>query len=225
VEDLEQLKECVLFRGAAGAALERLAGTVEELPAGRIVIQAGETLARLGILLEGTMRAAKLEENGAEFLYQQLLPGYLVAGEVLCTPRRTCPYTVYTQSPCRVWWVPWEELRGEGLPVELRLALLENLLFFVGNQNMKKYYKIDALSVKSARARILKYLTAQASRQRSDTFTIPFDREALANYLCLNRSVLSHTLKEMEREGWLTVRKNRFTLQKKNGEKLPGQHT
>lgn len=171
------------------------------------------------------MRAAKLEENGAEFLYQQLLPGYLVAGEVLCTPRRTCPYTVYTQEPCRVWWVLWEELRGEGLPVELRLALLENLLFFVGNQNMKKYYKIDALSVKSARARILKYLTAQASRQRSDTFTIPFDREALANYLCLNRSVLSHTLKEMEREGWLTVRKNRFTLQKKNGEKLPGQHT
>ena len=118
MEDLEQLKECVLFRGAAGAALERLAGTVEELPAGRIVIQAGETLARLGILLEGTMRAAKLEENGAEFLYQQLLPGYLVAGEVLCTPRRTCPYTVYTQSPCRVWWVPWEELRGEGLPVD-----------------------------------------------------------------------------------------------------------
>nr|WP_279287845.1 cyclic nucleotide-binding domain-containing protein [Pseudoflavonifractor hominis] len=197
---MEQLKECVLFRGAAGAALERLAGTVEELPAGRIVIQAGETLARLGILLEGTMRAAKLEENGAEFLYQQLLPGYLVAGEVLCTPRRTCPYTVYTQEPCRVWWVPWEELRGEGLPVELRLALLENLLFFVGNQNMKKYYKIDALSVKSARARILKYLTAQASRQRSDTFTIPFDREALAADECDAVVVWKENVKEGEAE-------------------------
>ena len=101
-------------------------------------------------------------------------------------------------------------------------GLLGNLLHFVGNQNIRKYYKIDALSVKSARQRILKYLTAQAGRSGSTTFTIPFDREAMANYLCLNRSVLSHTLKELEGEGVLTFRKNRFTL---FPEKLSGQHT
>ena len=44
----------------------------------------------------------------------------------------------------------------------------------------------------------------------------------MANYLCLNRSVLSHTLKELEGEGVLTFRKNRFTL---FSEKLSGQHT
>ena len=115
-----------------------------------------------------------------------------------------------------------DRLSDPALPAELRLALLGNLLHFVSNQNIRKYYKIDALSVKSARQRILKYLTAQAGRSGSTTFTIPFDREAMANYLCLNRSVLSHTLKELEGEGVLTFRKNRFTL---FSEKLSGQHT
>ena len=177
---------------------------------------------RLEILLTGTMRAVRLDADGSEFLYQQLYPGYLVAGEVACTPKRTSPYSVCTLEPCAVWRVPLERLEDPGLPVELRLALLGNLLHFVANQNIRKYYKIDALSVKSARQRILKYLVAQAGRSGSNTFTIPFDREAMANYLCLNRSVLSHTLKELEGEGVLTFRKNQFTL---FSEKLSRQHT
>lgn len=192
MEDCEILRSCVLFRGLEA-----------------------ERVDRLEVLLSGAMRAVRLDADGSEFLYQQLNPGYLVAGEVACTPRRTSPYAVRTLERCTTWSISVDRLGDPALPPELRLALL-------GNQNIRKYYKIDALSVKSARQRILKYLTAQAGRSGSTTFTIPFDREAMANYLCLNRSVLSHTLKELEGEGVLTFRKNRFTL---FSEKLSGQHT
>ena len=223
MEEREILKGCVLFRGLdLEETLTQLGGRREEYPARTVAVQEGERVDRLEILLTGTMRAVRLDADGSEVLYQQLYPGYLVAGEVACTPKRTSPYSVCTLEPCAVWRVPLERLEDPGLPVELRLALLGNLLHFVANQNIQKYYKIDALSVKSARQRILKYLVAQAGRSGSNTFTIPFDREAMANYLCLNRSVLSHTLKELEGEGVLTFRKNQFTL---FSEKLSRQHT
>lgn len=223
MEGWEPLKSCVLFRGLdLEEALAKLDGRQEGYPAHALTIQEGERVDWLGVLLTGTMRAVRLDADGSEFLYQQLHPGYLVAGEVACTPRRTSPYSVYTPEPCVVWRVPVERLEDPALPVELRLALLGNLLHFVANQNIRKYYKIDALSVKSARKRILKYLTGQAGRTGSDSFTVPFDREAMANYLCLNRSVLSHTLKELEAEGVLTFRKDHFTL---FSEKLSKQHT
>lgn len=212
-EELTLLRRCPLFRGLDPASLlQPLQAAPLALPAGAFLVQQGEVVDKLYLLLTGAMRAAKFDPDGGEFLYQQLLPGYLAGGEVACTPRKTSPYAIYAVEDVQLLAIPWERLEGEALDPRLRLTLFQNLLAFVANQNIRKYYKIDALSVKSARERILKYLIAQARRTGSPTFTIPFDREAMANYLCLNRSVLSHELKRMEREGLLQFRKNQFIL-------------
>ena len=223
MEDWEALRSCLLFRGLDPAqTAPLLGGQAERYPERTTVIHDGARIDRLEVLLTGSMRAIRHNVDGTEFLYQQLRPGYLVAGEVACTPKRTCPYTVYAPEACTTWWFPRDRLEDGGLPAPLRLTLLENLLHFVANQNIRKFYKIDALSVKSARQRILKYLIAQAQRTGSAHFTIPFDREAMANYLCLNRSVLSHELRRMEAEGLIRFRKSDFTLL---DEKLVEQHT
>lgn len=220
------LERCVLFRGLdPSQVIPLLDPQIERYPQRVTVIHDGDPVHRLEVLLEGNMRCARQDVDGVELLYQQLHPGYLVAGEVACTPKRTCPYTVYTLTPCTTWSFPVDTLSSSTLPLELRLALLENLLHFVANQNIRKYYKIDALSVKSARQRILKYLIAQGQRTGSPHFTIPFDREAMANYLCLNRSVLSHQLQQMQAEGLIRFHKNEFHLLGQLGQMLSGQHT
>ena len=48
--------------------------------------------------------------------------------------------------------------------------------------------------------------------QHRATVTVPFDRQALADYLCVDRSALSRTIGALQREGVLTVRRDRFTL-------------
>ena len=82
----------------------------------------------------------------------------------------------------------------------------------VSHDNMRRYYRIAILSQKGLRSRILTYLTMQAERLCCSSFAIPFNREELADYLCVNRSALSHELKRMEREGILRTRKNLFVL-------------
>lgn len=65
---------------------------------------------------------------------------------------------------------------------------------------------------KSIRGRLLSYLSYQATRQGSLQFTIPFNRQQLADYLSVDRSAMSNELSKMQKEGMLTVNRNYFVL-------------
>ena len=60
--------------------------------------------------------------------------------------------------------------------------------------------------------KIIKYLSLQSARYGSKEFAVEYSREELASYLDINRSVLSHELKSMERDGIIKVHKNNFIL-------------
>ncbi|WP_288554498.1 helix-turn-helix domain-containing protein [uncultured Levyella sp.] len=62
------------------------------------------------------------------------------------------------------------------------------------------------------RQRLLSYLSEQALENGTPHFTIPFNRQQLANYLAVNRSSMSKELSRMQEEEFLTYHKNRFTL-------------
>ena len=56
------------------------------------------------------------------------------------------------------------------------------------------------------------YLLNQAKQHRSSDFTIPFDRQALADYLGVERSAMSAELGKLQRDGVLTTNRNQFCL-------------
>lgn len=211
--DIKMIHRSPLFRNLdAEQLIPSLHGRISSFSEGSFLVQEGERIDRIWIVLSGTLHASHHTSTGREFLYQLLTPSNLAGGEIACTPRKTCPYCIYTASPCRLWSFPWSNVESDQLPTVQRMSLIQNMLTFISNQNIQKYYKIEALSVKSARERIMNYLTAQSKRTNSSSFYISMDREAMANYLCLNRSVLSHELKKMEADGLLTFYRNHFTL-------------
>lgn len=65
---------------------------------------------------------------------------------------------------------------------------------------------------KTVRGRLTTYLTGQAALEGRREFSIPFDRQQLADYLNLDRSALSRELGRMQEEGLLEYHKNRFKL-------------
>jgi CRP-like cAMP-binding protein len=71
--------------------------------------------------------------------------------------------------------------------------------------------KIEATSKRTTREKLLAYLNICAKKQ-GNTFSIPFDRQELADYLEVDRSGLSAEIGKLRKEGVLTCTKNRFTL-------------
>ena len=79
-------------------------------------------------------------------------------------------------------------------------------------KNLTLSNRIFCTTPKTIRERVLVYLAAQSAKTGADTFTIPFDRQGLADYLNLDRSALSKELGKMQKEGILEFHKNKFTL-------------
>jgi len=86
------------------------------------------------------------------------------------------------------------------------------LFFISARKNLLLSRRIFHTTPKSIRGRLLSYLSAQSAAANSLDFTIPFNRQQLADYLNVDRSALSAELSKMQREGLLTTERNHFTL-------------
>ena len=90
--------------------------------------------------------------------------------------------------------------------------VIQNLFFAISEKNKKLIQKIGHMSKRSTRSKLLSYLSEEAKKNNNSRFTIPFTRQQLADFLCVDRSAMSNELCKMRDEGLLRFDKNEFTL-------------
>lgn len=213
---MDALGECRLFRGLPPGALEE-----EILPLGRIrefdkqaaLLSPGDRVDWFAVVLRGKVQISQIFADGTSSLMDALGPGRTVGMDLIGTRSRRSPYYAMSAGPLQVLQFPGALLLETGaLPEEQRLILWRNWLAILSDDNLRKHYRLAILAQRGLRDRVLVYLTMQAERRGTAAFRIPFSREELADFLCVNRSALSHELSRMEAEGLIRFRKNEFTL-------------
>ena len=90
--------------------------------------------------------------------------------------------------------------------------LISNMLRILAANNIMLTRKIEHISKRTTREKLLAFLSAQAVQAKSNTVQIPFNRQELADYLCVERSALSRELSEMKKAELVDFEKNRFVL-------------
>lgn len=90
--------------------------------------------------------------------------------------------------------------------------VVQNLFFSISEKNRNLVQKIGHMSKRSTRAKLLSYLSEEAKKHNSNQFMIPFSRQQLADFLCVDRSAMSNELCKMRDEGLLQFEKKQFTL-------------
>ena len=89
---------------------------------------------------------------------------------------------------------------------------VQNLFFAISEKNRKLVRKLGYMSRRSTREKLIAYLSDESKRQSSSSFSIPFNRQQLADFLSVDRSAMSGELCRMRDEGLLEFEKNRFKL-------------
>ena len=210
------LRQCRLFRDLPpgileGALLPR--GRLREFEKQAVLIAPGDRVDWFAIVLRGKAQISQIFSDGTSSLMDALGPGYPLGTDLICTRSRRSPYYAIAAGPLQILQFPGTLLLEPGaLPEETRMVLQRNLLTILSDSNLRKHYRLAILAQRGLRDRVLVYLTMQAERRGTSTFRIPFSREELAAFLCVNRSALSHELSRMEAEGLIRFRKNEFTL-------------
>ncbi len=91
-------------------------------------------------------------------------------------------------------------------------VLINNLFQILSKENIELIQKIENVSQKSIRDKILTYLSNEAQKNHSNKFTIKFNRQDLADYLNVDRSAMSFELSKLQKEGLIKYNKNQFEL-------------
>ena len=89
---------------------------------------------------------------------------------------------------------------------------LQNLVRTISDKYFLLSRRVDLLVLKSLRAKVCAYLLSEAEQQGSLTFSIPYSRIQLADYLNCDRSALSRELSLMQRDGLLDTYRSSFKL-------------
>ena len=90
--------------------------------------------------------------------------------------------------------------------------VLKNLLDIYSIHQRIFLQKFQLLSRRKTRDRLLAYFSMMALDKGSSTFTVPFTRQELADYLCVERSAMCAELSAMQREGILRFKGKAFEL-------------
>ena len=91
-------------------------------------------------------------------------------------------------------------------------GLIKNLTLLLADRNIALIQKMEHVTQPTTREKLLSYLSEEARLAGKSAFTIPFNREELADYLSVDRSAMSAELSKMRKDGLLVYRKNHFEL-------------
>lgn len=199
-------------------ALSAVKARIQKAPKGMVLLLAGEVATNIGILLEGRAQIFREEYTGERNILADLVPGELFAEAFACASlepgkETPLPVTVVSTMESAVLWIPCHSLIVKDAVEDITQGkLVGNLMRVLANKNLLLNRKIGYLSQRSTREKLLTYLSDQAMLQGKREFSIPFNRQELADYLCVERSAMSATLGKLRDEGILTFQKNVFRL-------------
>jgi len=217
--DLSLLKDCSLFRGVEEGELAALLKCMEARAVrygkGETIFHAGDPAARVGVVLSGEVQITREDYRGNRSVLAVLGPAQLFGEVFACAGVERLPVRAAAAMDSEILLVSCARIittcSGACL---FHNRVVANLLRIVAAKNLVLNQKIELLSQKTTREKLLAFLHLHGEGKEGRTFTIPYDRQALADYLGVERSAMSAELGKLRREGLIDFHRSTFRLLK-----------
>lgn len=178
-----------------------------------IIYHTGQIIQRMGLLLKGGVNIVRADIWGNESIIGHIKPGEVFAETYACSQGTPMMVDVVTTADTTVLFLDvMKVVKTCASSCTHHDRLIYNFLMIMAHKNLYLTQKINHITPKSIRERLLSYLSAEAVLQSARDIKIPFNRQQLADYLSVDRSALSNELSKMRRDGLLDYKKNYFIL-------------
>ena len=199
-----------LFDGIENGELEQLlpclGGRRVFFDEGEYILMAGGRADQVGMVLSGSVLVFSDDFWGNRTILAHVERGGLF-GEACSFARVECLTEVLFTNCERIITVCPSAC-------EFHNRLVRNMLKILAEKNMTLTQKIGHMGKRTTREKILSYLSEQAKKAGGESFTIPLNRQEMADYLAVDRSAMSKELGRLKEEGQISFHKNQFQLLK-----------
>lgn len=208
-----------LFAGIQEEDFEAMLGCigsyVKTYNKGEFISFSSEPMKCVGIVLDGTVHMIKEDLWGNKTILVFIKKTELFGETFACGNRNTSTVTFFAAANARILFLPFDQVMHScSRACVFHQCLIENMVRLIANKNVQLMEKLEVISKKTLREKIMAYLSLQAQLSNCKYFELPIGRLELADYLCADRSALTRELCKMKEDGLLDFEKNTFRLLK-----------
>nr|WP_315103527.1 Crp/Fnr family transcriptional regulator [uncultured Catonella sp.] len=182
-----------------------------------IIFSAGSVVHEIGLIESGSVNIVVNFYWGNSNIFGHVEKGMIFAENYAAIPGKELLCDVVAAEQCEVLFLDFTKILttcSNGCVFHQKL--IHNLLHISARKSLNLSTRMLHTAPKSIRDKLLSYLSEQALINGNAHFTIPFNRQQLADYLGVDRSALSNELSKMQKDGLISFKKNEFTLVSEN---------
>ncbi len=179
------------------------------------IVNTAQPVMEVGIVLSGRVNIIREDYWGNRNILTTLTAGELFGEAFACAQTKSNLYNIIAAEKTKVMLLNYKKITSPcRFACRFHAKLIQNMMFLIARKNIMLTTKIEHLTQKTTRSKLLSYLSSEAIRHNSNVFSIPFDRQELADYLSVERSAMSAELSRMQKAGLIEYHKNEFKLAK-----------
>ena len=180
---------------------------------GDIVAFEEENMKHIGIILSGSVDMVKEDLWGNKTMLVRMRKSDLFGETFACGEDNLSLVSFMVSGDAQILFLPFDRvMRSCTMSCAFHHRLIENMVRIIADKNRELMRKIEVVSKRTIREKLLAYLSIQAQLQDSRYFELPLGRVELAEYLCVDRSALTRELAKMKEDGLIDYDKNCFRI-------------
>lgn len=196
-----------------GAMLHCTGYHISSYRKGQVILLENEDVRHVGVVMSGSVDMIKTDIWGNKTPLIRMYANDLFGESFACGEDTQSAVTFIACEDTEVLFIPFHRIMYTcTMACAFHRRLIENMVRIIAHKNRDLIRKVDIISKKNLREKILAYLSIQAQSQQKRYFEIPLGRVELAEYLCADRSALTRELANMQKDGLIDYDKNMFRI-------------
>lgn len=218
IEDyIDIIKDSPLFYGIKSeelaCMLQCLTPKIQSYSKNECIVNAGESIDRFGIVLDGEATVVKENAEGNRVIISVVKKGDLFGEMLVFSSHKIWPVTVRVQSSCKVLFLTHSDLIARcERNCSWHVLMLQNFMKVISDKSLMLNKKVQYLSIKSIRGKICTYLFEQYQNIGKNIITLPLKRNDLADFLNVSRPSLSREMCLMRDENIIDFHLSTFKI-------------
>jgi len=206
-----------LFQGIEekdlSSLLSCIGGRVKKYDKKQTIFYPEDEAKELGIVLTGSVQVIIDDAFGNRAIVGEMGAGELFAEAFSCAGMEKLPVGVEAKTDSEILFIDYRRVMSTCTSVcPYHAKLIQNMVGILAEKNVELSKKLRHVSQRTTREKLLSYLSEQARAAGSRTFAIPYSRQELADYLCVERSAMATQLSRLCKEGIIETHRNVFRL-------------
>lgn len=190
-----------------------LSAVTKSYEKGETVFHIGDTVSSVGIVLCGSVNIEKDDFWGKHSILSHTGIGGIFGETYACVKTQPLNVNVIAAQDTEILFLDIQKVMTTcNSACKFHARLIQNMLLVLAQRNLTLKDKLEHMSQRTTREKLMSYLSEQVQKNQSPVFVIPFNRQQLSDYLSVDRSAMSAELCKLRDEGILKFSKNKFEL-------------